>query len=107
MQRDNLDTGLTGDRARTTSEGELAHLSYLKNFDIPKGEPDPRGWDVKTADGVKIGKVEDLLVDTGLGRIRYVEAKLKGDIADRADKEYVLIPVGEARLDDEHDDVII
>jgi hypothetical protein len=107
MPRDDLNTDLTGTRARTASEGELAHLKDLKDFDIPKGEPDPRGWDVKTADGVKIGKVEDLLVDTGLGRIRYVEVKLKGDIADRADKEYVLFPIGEARLDDERDDVIV
>jgi sporulation protein YlmC with PRC-barrel domain len=107
MRQDNLDTGLAGDRARTTSGGELAHLSDLKDFDIPKGEPDPRGWDVKTADGVKIGKVDDLLVDTGLRRLRYLEVKLKGDLADRADKEYVLIPIGAAHLDDEHDDVII
>ena len=96
-----------GDRARTTTGGELAHLSDLKDFDIPKGEPDPRGWDVKTADGVKIGKVDDLLVDTGLGRLRYLEVKLKGDFADRAEKEYVLIPIGEARLDDDEDDVIV
>jgi photosynthetic reaction center H subunit len=107
MPHDNLDTGLTGDRARKRSEGELVHLSDVKDFDIPKGEPDPRGWDVKTADGVKIGKVDDLLVDTGVGRLRYLEVKLKGDIADQADKEYVLIPIGAARLDDDHDDVII
>jgi photosynthetic reaction center H subunit len=107
MRHDDLNTGLTGDRARAASEGKLAHLSDLKDFDIPKGEPDPRGWDVKTADGVKIGKVDDLLVDTGLARLRYLEVKLKGDIADRADKEYVLIPVGAAHLDDERDDVII
>jgi photosynthetic reaction center H subunit len=107
MRQDDLNTGLTGDRARRAGEGELAHLKDLKDFDIPKGEPDPRGWDVKTEDGTKIGKVEDLLVDTGLGRIRYVEVKLKGDVADRADKEYILIPIGAARLDDEHDDVII
>jgi sporulation protein YlmC with PRC-barrel domain len=107
MPHDNPNTGLTGDRARRTSEGELAHLSDLKDFNIPKGEPDPRGWDVKTADGVKIGKVDDLLVDTGLGRLRYLEVKLKGDIADRADKEYMLIPIGAAQLDDDEDDVII
>src|ERR687883_783329 len=107
MRQDDLNTGLTGDRARAASEGELAHLKDLKDFDIPKGEPDPRGWDVKTADGVKIGKVDDLLVDTGLGRLRYLEVKLKGDVADRADKEYVLIPIGAAHLDDDEDDVII
>src|SRR5919197_711239 len=107
MPRDDLNTRLTGDRARSASEGELAHLKDLDDFDIPKGEPDPRGWDVKTADDVKIGKVEDLLVDTGAGRIRYLEVKLKGDVADRADKEYVLIPIGAARLDEEHDDIIV
>ena len=105
--RDDLNINKSADRARRASEGELAHLKDLKDFDIPKGEPDPRGWDVKTADGVKIGKVDDLLVDTGAGRIRYVEVKLKGDVADRAEKDYVLIPVGAARLDDKSDDVIV
>ncbi len=87
--RDDLSIKKSADRTRAASEGELAHLSDLRDFDIPKGEPDPRGWDVKTEDGVKIGKVDDLLVDTGAGRIRYVEVKLKGDVADRAEKEYV------------------
>ena len=105
--RDDLNIDKSADRARSASEGELAHLKDLDDFDIPKGEPDPRGWDVKTADGVKIGKVDDLLVDTGLGRIRYLEVKLKGDVADRAEKDYVLIPVGAARLDDDNDDVIV
>ena len=105
--RDDLSMKKSADRARAAGQGELAHLSDLRDFDIPKGEPDPRGWDVKTADGVEIGKVDDLLVDTGLGRLRYLEVKLKGDIADQADKEYVLIPVGAARLDDDSDDVII
>ena len=33
------------------------------DFEIVKGEPDIRGWDVKNNSGQKIGEVEELIVD--------------------------------------------
>ena len=39
---------------------ELDH----SNFEIVKGEPDIRGWDVRYKNGEKIGSVEELILDT-------------------------------------------
>ncbi|HYW51219.1 MAG TPA: PRC-barrel domain-containing protein, partial [Gemmatimonadaceae bacterium] len=71
-----------GDTAslKTTASGQLAHLKDL-DFKIAEGEPDIRGWDVRGTDGQKIGKVEDLLVDTAAMKVRYIEVHLDKDIA--------------------------
>jgi hypothetical protein len=88
---------------------QLLHLNDADDFEVAKGEPDIRGWDVKSSDGQKLGKVEDLLIDTEPMRVRYVEVKLDDKIAkaEGEEHEYVLVPVGAARLDDEHDDVLV
>ena len=94
--------------ARTdASGGTLVHTKDLDKFELPKDEPDPRGWEVRSADGTKIGKVEDLLFDTAERRIRYVEVALDKDIAKSAARDYALVPIGQARLDDADDDVIV
>jgi hypothetical protein len=95
------------DRATSATEGALVHLKDVKNFEFPKDKPDPRGWEVRTADGTKLGKVQDLLYDTGARRVRYLEVAMDKDVAKQAARDYALIPVGTARLDDEHDDVIV
>ncbi len=87
MQNDNRsdhDARVTlgdNDSMRTQAEGGLAHLDELDDFKIAEGEPDIRGWDVRGADGQKLGKVEDLLVDTAALKVRYIEVKLDEDIA--------------------------
>lgn len=127
------------DSLNTTAAGQLVHFDDLDDFKIADGEPDIRGWDVRGTDGEKIGKVEDLLVDTSAMKVRYIEVRLDKEIArqvaanadlgthhipqvghsvddivtsdDRksnADAErYVLVPIGVARLDDDHDDVLL
>ena len=100
--RDRLST-----RTDASGGGTLVHTKDLDKFELAKGEPDPRGWDVRAADGTKIGKVEDLLFDTAERRIRYVEVALDKDIAKSAARDYALVPIGQARLDDADDDVIV
>ena len=98
---------LVSDRSDASTTGALVHTRDLDKFEFPKGEPDPRGWDVRATDDTKIGKVEDLLLDTQERRIRYIEVALAGDIAKDIARDYVLIPIGKAHLDDDDDDVII
>jgi len=104
-QQDHL-TG-AADRTSSSDVGALVHSKDLKHFDFPKGEPDPRGWDVRSADGNKLGKVSDLIVDTSAGRVRYLEVKVDDDLAKGGGRDWALIPVGAARLDDDDDDVIV
>ena len=87
--------------------GRLVHTRDLDQFDFPKDSPDPRGWDVRSADGTKIGKVEDLIVDTGQRRVRYIEVAFDRSLAKDTDRDYALVPIGEARIDDAGDNVIV
>lgn len=94
-----------GDERDVTSR--LVHLDDVDDFKVADGDPDIRGWDVRTADGRRIGRVEDLIVDTGLMKVRYIEAKLDREITHTDDDRHVLIPIGTARLDDDEDDVYL
>src|SRR5687768_18375644 len=94
-------------RTDATTGGALVHTKDLDDFELPEGGPDPRGWDVRSADGTKIGKVEDLLFDTGERRIRYVEVALDRDVAKATARDYALVPIGQARLNEDDDDVIV
>jgi photosynthetic reaction center H subunit len=85
----------------------LVHLDDISELQVADGDPDIRGWDVRTADGEKIGKVKDLIVDTGLMKVRYIEASIDKDVLNASDDRRVLIPIGSARLDDDEDDVYL
>ena len=93
--------------ATDASDGTLVHTRDLDDFKFPKDEPDPRGWDVLATDGTKVGKVEDLLFDTGDRRIRYVEIALDKDFAKDTARDYALVPIGQAQLDDDNDHVVV
>jgi photosynthetic reaction center H subunit len=97
----------SGDRMERDVTSRLVHLDDVDEFKVADGDPDIRGWDVRTADGRKVGKVEDLIVDTGLMKVRYIEAKLDRAVTHTDDDRYVLIPIGTARLDDDEDDVFL
>ena len=92
------------DRARGTPQ--IAPLSELDDFKVAEGDPDIRGWDVLAADGTKVGEVEDLLVDTVQMKVRYLDVELDDDRFG-VDDRHVLLPVGQARLDDDKDDVLV
>lgn len=76
------------------------------DFEIVKGEPDIRGWDVKNSDNLKIGEVEELIVDAQQKKVRYMVVDLD-DNELKLDHRKVLIPIGLAELDKEDDDVIL
>ncbi len=69
--------------------------------------PTSLGWDVTSLDGRKIGEVDDLLVDTNLLKVRYVEMKLDDDLVSDEDRRYAVLPIGTAQLDDDDDQVVV
>lgn len=87
--------------------GLMRPLGDLDNFRIAKNVPDPRGWDVMTADGSKIGKVHELIVDTGALRPRYIDVSLDRKALSLEKDRDVLIPIGDAQLDSAADEVVI
>jgi len=76
------------------------------DFEIVKGEPDIRGWDVKSIDSQKIGAVEDLIVDAQEKKVRYMIVDLD-DNELKLNHRKVLVPIGLAELDKDHDDVLM
>lgn len=110
---------------QSTSAGSLMHLTDLDDVKVSDGAPDVRGWEVKGADGEKVGRVADLLVDTGAMKVRYLEVELEKDVARAAGRteaphaegvrgredddlepfRHVLVPIGAAHLDDASDEV--
>jgi len=75
------------------------------DFEIVKGEPDIRGWDVKYTNGEKIGAVEDLIVDAKEKKVRYMLVDLD-DGKLKLKHRKILVPIGLAELDSNHDDVL-
>ncbi|MEP7065173.1 MAG: PRC-barrel domain-containing protein, partial [Gemmatimonadota bacterium] len=100
-----------GDRGRRGDDGDatprIAALGDIGDFDVAEGTPDPRGWTVRDVSGNEVGKVHDLIVDTVEMRTRYLDVKLDKKKLNLDDDRDVLIPVGQARLDDDDDRVIL
>jgi uncharacterized protein (TIGR02271 family) len=83
----------------------VAPLSDVDDFEVADHDPDVRGWDVISADGRKIGEVEDLIVDTGAMKVRYLDVEVDKDYRAGDDDRRILIPVGQARLHEDEDHV--
>lgn len=104
--REGLDREI--ERTRPSDDPQIAALGDLGDYEVAEGYPDPRGWTVTSADGVEVGKVKDLVVDTGTMRARYLAVRLSEDVRPERgsdDDRDVLIPIGTARIDDDADRV--
>jgi hypothetical protein len=95
------------DDAAPPPSGELAPLSSLKDYMIADPLPDIRGWMVTLPDGWKVGKVDDLLVDTDALAVRYIEVKVDHHALGTDEDTWMLVPIGAARVDDENDVIIV
>ena len=76
-------------------------LSQHPELSFAEGLADVRGWEVRTeADDEKVGKVYDLVIDSG-NQIRYLDIDYGGILTSKR----ILLPLGAAQVD-ERDDVI-
>jgi uncharacterized protein (TIGR02271 family) len=87
--------------------GTLQRLDDLDDFKVADGDPDIRGWSVRTSDGRKIGEVDSLIVDTDAMQVRYLDIDLDRKGLDLKEDRHVLVPISGARLDDDKDDVLL
>ena len=78
----------------------LASLKELGNWDIAEGEPDIRGWQVRTISGRVIGKVADLLIDTEQREVVMLDIDVEGRHGQ------TLAPIRAAQLD-RHERVVL
>jgi len=71
----------------------LVALSTLGSWTVSEGEPDIRGWEVRTVSGRQLGAVQDLLIDTDVGEVVLVDVDLPG--TDR----HALVPIRVVQID--------
>jgi uncharacterized protein (TIGR02271 family) len=90
---------------RTTDR--IVPLDELKDFKVAEGDPDVRGWDVLSADGRKIGDVDNLLVDTTAMKVRYLDVDIDDEHITDGQDRHILIPIGYARLDENDDHIFV
>lgn len=92
---------------QSTGTADLCRLHDLDHYKVADGDPDVRGWDVKTSDGKFAGKVEDLIVDTNTMQVCYLDVELDRKGLKLKEDRHVLVPLANARLDDDSDDVLL
>lgn len=55
---------------------KIVPISSVPDYDVIKGDTDPRGFPVVSGDGQKVGELSDLWIDTSESVIRYYEVTL-------------------------------
>ncbi|MBW3631043.1 MAG: PRC-barrel domain-containing protein [Gemmatimonadetes bacterium] len=83
-------------------------LDELRDYEVARGEPDVRGWDVIAGDGTRIGEVDELLVDTAAKKVRFLDVTVDEELVHDPDvTQRVIIPIGSARLQEDEDQVFV
>ena len=85
---------------RNLEKQGLYRLSELKEYEVANSDPDIRGWEVYSNDEKNIGKINELIVDPELMKVRYLDLHLNIDIESGKNKRNLLIPIGSAELDE-------
>src|SRR5690606_36845418 len=81
-------------------------MDEADDFEIADGDPDVRGWQVIAGDGVRIGEVDELLIDVEALRVRYLDVLLESS-GENDEELHVLVPVGHARLHERDDRILV
>jgi hypothetical protein len=71
----------------------LVRLSDLGKWDVAEGEPDIRGWEVRTIGGRELGKVTELLVDPDAGEVVMIDVDLTPN------HQHALVPLRSIEID--------
>lgn len=94
----------TPTRRDATSEAPT-RVDTLDDIQVAADDPDPRGWTVVDRDGETVGRVDHLLGDTRSMKVRYFVVELDPGRTDGTNR--MLVPVGHASLDRDHDRVVV
>lgn len=76
-------------------------------YEVAKGQPDIRGWEVRNAHGHLMGKVHELIFDSRANKVRYMVVNVNDSKELQLEKRTVMVPIGLAVLQHKYDDVIL
>ena len=88
---------------------KLKRLQELRGsgYEVAKGQPDIRGWEVRDAHGHLMGKVHELIFDSRANKVRYMVINVNDSKELQLEKRTVMVPIGLAVLEHKYDDVIL
>lgn len=66
----------------------LYYLEELSDYKVESDDPDVRGWKVKDADGLQVGKVDNLLVNKEKEKVFYLDVEVDESILEADHKPY-------------------
>ena len=89
--REGRDAAGVGPYARERER--LTPLSSMDSWTVSEGEPDIRGWEIRTVSNRQLGTVSDLLIDREAGEVVLVDVDLPG--TDR----HTFVPIRVVQLD--------
>jgi sporulation protein YlmC with PRC-barrel domain len=89
--RDGRDAAGIGPYAREREH--LVALSTLDKWTVSDGEPDIRGWEVRTVSGRQLGTVQDLLIDSDAGEVVLLDVDLPGNT------RHTFVPIRATQID--------
>lgn len=104
---DNMYRGTGTGTMDAVDTSNLTPLSRLDDFKIASGGSDVRGWQVVANNGQRLGKVQDLLVDTSSQSVLYLVVSLDGNLAGSGQRGQVLLPVDSVRLSERDEKVLV
>lgn len=93
MAREEIRRDLAGIGPDPRMAGRLYRMSSVKDFRIADGEPDIRGWEVRTLSGSDVGEVDDLLIDPHRGEVVMLDIDLNDS------DQHVNLPIRGVQLD--------
>src|SRR5688500_782386 len=76
-------------------------------YEVAKGQPDIRGWEVRDDQGQLIGKVHELIFDSRANKVRYMIINVNDSKEMQLEKRSVMVPIGLAVLEQKDDDVML
>lgn len=84
-------------------------LQELKgsDFEIAKGQPDIRGWEVYDTQARKLGRIKELIFDSRDRKVRYMVLDVKHNKDLQLEERRVIVPIGLATLEHSNDNVIL
>lgn len=97
-RRDQAGIGPDPEQARRHG---LVPMAELDGYTIADGEPDIRGWDVRTLSGREIGEIQDLIIDRERGEVVMIDVEM------RDGGMHAEVPIRSVQLDRENKAVIV
>ena len=88
------------------NDRHLFRLGELNDYKVASDDPDVRDWALLDRDHQKLGTINELIVDPGKEKVRYLDVVPTRGIRESED-EHLLIPVGVARINEKDHNVIV